>query len=264
MMIVSVMVYGPPGSGKTHFIGQVCRKFGSALVIDVEGGTLPVHRVCPSAKRVRTPAELTGEGVEVITLPQFSAVRQVIQYVRGRFRGQYYVGVIDSLTELSYAATQYALSDRREVGFRSDERPGLQDYLDALNALRALIRDFRETFPVSIVTCLEQYRVEELPPNILPALTGRLQHEVPALMDEVWRLIRASGGRVVLTCTSGSAVAKSRLGLSNIEVPEQEWDGGALLYQVASEYYELLGYGTTSTVNPVETQTQSSTEVQNE
>lgn len=160
------LVFGPYGSGKTHFLGtaQEDERTHPALYMDFEGGE-------------QTMAGLDIDMVKVRTWEDFNEVYAML--AKGT---EYKTLLLDSLSETHIFALMEILS---EVGnTRDPDKLEIQDYGKASIQMRRLIRAFRDLPYHFIATSQDKSDREARVGNVKkPALAGQMADEAPGLFD---------------------------------------------------------------------------------
>lgn len=217
---MNIMVYGDPGSGKTHLAGtcQDSPYMADVHVFNIDGGLMTLaERGDIHATDVHSVDELEQEMRRIAAGDEKYATTRTV--------------VIDNVTELQTLAlesiTTRNLADRR----RKDrtytvDQVYLEDYGIAGKQLARVLRGFRD-LPVHVVYIA--HRKDKMRPgtNVLdeskPNLTDKLCTAVMGYMDYVWYLYtaekqivdengdtRGETHRYLLTQPAGGFAAKTR------------------------------------------------------
>jgi hypothetical protein len=198
---LTVLVYGPPGSGKTYFAGT----FPDPFFLDCMGGMMTVR-----AKNVAYHQPVDYD--------------DLLQYVVGLGDTEFKTLVLDTATEAARIIMEKAIKGVREV-------PQLQDWQQTIERSRQLFRKLLDHEDKHVVvTCEEAIKQDEDTGKILtgPSLPGKLFLEAGALFDCVFHL--RSGTKpgttekqqMLLTKPEGLyQQVKNRIGnLEKLEVPD--------------------------------------------
>lgn len=198
---LTVLVYGPPGSGKTYFAGT----FPEPFFLDCQGGMMTVR-----AKN--------------IAYIQPRDYQELLQYVVGLGDTDFQTIVLDTATEAARIVMEACTKGIREV-------PQLQDWQQTIERMRQLMRKMLDIKNKHVVvTCEEAIQKDEDTGRILtgPSLPGKLFLEAGALFDCVFHL--RSGTKpgttekqqMLLTKPEGLyQQVKNRIGnLEKLEVPD--------------------------------------------
>lgn len=199
---LTVLIYGPPGSGKTHFIGT----FPKPFVLDCQGGM----------------ATLRHKDVSYYAPTSYN---ELLKYATGLSDTDFETVALDTATEAARIIMDTAISGVREI-------PQMQDWLQTIERVRQLLRKFLDTKKHVVVSCEESVDKDEDTGKILmsPSLPGKLKYEAGALFDCVFHL--RSGFRagtqekqqMILTKPEGlyQQVKQRSLGLDKLEIPDFE------------------------------------------
>jgi hypothetical protein len=109
---LNLLVYGPPGSGKTRFTGTVKPRF-NPLIVSAESGLLSLNTLIDKDGK---PYDF--DFVRVEKFDDLTAIRQEIRHGKH----SYDTVVIDSLTEIQQVCMDKILFDKKK------EKPEIQDW----------------------------------------------------------------------------------------------------------------------------------------
>lgn len=160
------LIFGPYGSGKTHFLGsaQLDERTYPALYMDFEGGG-------------STLAGLDIDSVVVRTWEDFNEI--YADLAKGT---EYKTLLLDSLSETHIFALMEILSE--VSASRDPDKLEIQDYGKASIQMRRLIRAFRDLPYHFIATSQDKNDREARVGNVKkPALAGQMADEAPGLFD---------------------------------------------------------------------------------
>jgi hypothetical protein len=217
---VKILIYGAYGVGKTCFLysGVEDERIWPVLALDFESGTLSVKSKVRkiSIEDLGKIKPVKGK-VDVIKITDMKDFDDVLDFLIND-NTVYKTVAIDSLTEThNLALRQMADFNSKLSPRRSKFMIELQDYGHTAVQMRQLVRDFRD-LPINVIfACLEQEQKNDKTGEVtvLPALTGKIAFEVPALLDIVGNLstdIREDGelDRVFIFQPTGKIKAKDR------------------------------------------------------
>lgn len=224
----NILVYGPPGIGKTHFAGtaQDHPEMGDVLILNVEGGTLTlasrgdIRAVDIVSISERLPkGMILGENQSTLETefwklankdPEYSTIKTV---------------VIDSGTECQTLCLEHLVLRALEKSSntkseRDQDSIYLEDYGKSTAMLKRLFRWFRDLDVNVIITALPQFvypknadpnkAITADPIAVRPLFTAKLGEAVMGYMDMVWYMYQDTEGRHLLTQEHGVYKAKTR------------------------------------------------------
>lgn len=204
---IKVLIYGPPGSGKTYRALTLDPK--KTLVISAEAGLLP----------------LAGVEMDVIKLRDWGDIKPVyMELLKPETQKKYRNVFIDSLTEINeMGKEQIVKKDRPAIktnqGQVYDDLMTLQDWGLLLTRMTRLIRSFRDLPYNIIITALEDVHKDEQAGTIsyVPSINGKLAVNIGGYFDEVFRLVTKEADdeihRQFITGKTERSIAKDRSGV---------------------------------------------------
>ncbi len=181
---LKMLVYGPPGVGKTSFAvtANLHEMTAPALLLNVEGGVLSVTD--PSVLGLDTPPD-------TIDITSYADLEPVFWFLAGGDH-QYQTVIIDSLSELQIRnidhVVQRQLNRMASSGAKRDgiDDVWVEDYGKSTQQLRRWVRNFRDLPMHVIMTCHHAVSVDKLKEETVhPALTPKLRTSVVGYMDIV-------------------------------------------------------------------------------
>lgn len=158
---LTVLCYGPPGSGKTHFAGT----FPKPFFIDCQGGIATVRD-------------------KQVAYVQPTTYIELLKYITGLVDTDFETLVLDTATEAFRIVMEASTAGLREI-------PQMQDWMQTIERGRQLLRKLlSNTKKHIVVVCEEDTKKDEEIGRILvgPAMPGKLFHEAGALFDCVFPL----------------------------------------------------------------------------
>lgn len=218
---VKAIFYGDYGIGKTTVLasGVGDKRFDKGLLLNVEGGTLSIaSRVNEiSVKDVKEGKVSVSKGLDTVSVrdtKDLDAVLTALYRFSDKGEIPWNSLMVDSLTEVNRLVLLQSMRDNYEKTGKGDsEVPQLQDYGRSNVRMNDLIRDFRDLDMNVFFTALSSSVKDELTGGIQmkPNFTGRLQDEIPAMVDIVGYLyIGKDGTREVRFQPSDRISAKDR------------------------------------------------------
>lgn len=207
----NALFYGHFGVGKTVLAASACEveDMSPVLVLDVEGGTMPLRKFHPE--------------VEVIRIKSFQDFVKLHGAIRANPEA-YKTIVFDSLTEIQklgmYEVMGRAIRKAEENGEERDpDLPGIGEWGKNIEQTRKVIRAFRDLPCNVIFTALVNVEKSNKGRNVhKPSLPGKMAGEVGGFLDIVGYMYRADrseeegGGteRRLLTMATEEYLAKDR------------------------------------------------------
>lgn len=185
---VNVLIYGDPGSGKTHLAGtaQDVPEMADVHVFNIDGGIMTLaQRGDIHATDIHSVNDLEEELFKIVNKdPKYQNTKTV---------------VIDNITELqtlaleSLTMQEYANRKKKNKNYTIDE-VYLEDYGVAGKRLSRILRGFRD-LPVHVIYIAHKRDKMRQGTNTLeeskPNLTDKLSTAIMGYMDYVWYLYTA-------------------------------------------------------------------------
>lgn len=185
---VNVLIYGDPGSGKTHLAGtaQDVPEMADVHVFNIDGGIMTLApRGDIHATNIRTADDLEQELFKLVNGdPKYKDTKTV---------------VIDNITELqtlvleSLTMQEFANRRKRDKNYSVDN-VYLEDYGVAGKRLSRILRGFRD-LPIHVIYVAHKRDKMRQGTNTLeeskPNLTDKLSTAIMGYMDYVWYLYTA-------------------------------------------------------------------------
>lgn len=203
---IKMLVYGPPGSGKTTLGGSAALRV-KTLIISAESGLLSLQNLKDESGN--TP------DIDYTQIKSFADMEAAFHFLKNE-KHSYQAVVIDSLTEIQRACRDAILETAKKDAME------IRDWGQLANKIERMVRAFRDLPMHLIVTALEDAETDKLTGEvkIWPALQGSVQKQLPAYFDlvlyahskEVGEGVDRKTVHGVLTQNSGKYVAKDRSG----------------------------------------------------
>ncbi len=223
---VNNMIYGLPGSGKTHLAGTgaASRHLAPLLYINAEAGASTLTKLRAEENIMIIPdPEVQG----AITWIQFEQVYDELdrQCYNSKDKPDFRSVVIDTGTELQKINMDWVMGKTLNAHpDRDPDVPGLHDWGASTNRMRKTLRQFRDLPMNFIFLCHET--TERDNKGVMwkrPDLPGKLANQVAGLFDQVMYLYTKEGDagdetkpteirRMLLTGALEGYVTKDRSG----------------------------------------------------
>jgi len=198
---IKIIVYGPPGVGKTYFSSSAPK----ALFVDVEGGTLSIKNA--------------GRQLDVVKVNKFRDIFEIHKFLASG-KHEYESVIVDSLTELQKKSMDGIIEEayRKDPTKRDPDVAELRDWGKNTAQLRKAVRYFRD-LPMNVIfTALAKESKDERTGEISigPDLTPKLQNDVAGYLDIIGHMSAKDKEdgivRQMLVQPTGKYMAKDRSG----------------------------------------------------
>lgn len=206
---LKVMIYGPPGVGKTHF----CATAGECLLIDVDSGS-------------RT---LVGtKNVDVLEYVSIEQVEAIVEYMRkgDPAFAKYETIAFDTLSTLQMKNLDSQLQRQSKTAGMPIYKADWDIYGEMTQRLRSLMMAFRSIDKNLIVTCHSTEKEDSVSKLMTQRLdlTPKLAATVAGLFDIIgYMRIDAKGVRQLQVQPSKTVLAKTRVRLPS-EIANPTWN----------------------------------------
>lgn len=206
---LNLLVYGPPGAGKTYLAGtaQDHPRTSPVLIVDIEGGVTTLrHRKDIDVARARTIQDIID----------------IHNKLHASDGGGYGTVVLDSLTELQKLDMDSIMKEVHKARPDLDpDIPSMREWGKSSNRIRRIVRAYRDLPVNTIMTALvAEDRDNNNVLKFAPSLPGKLKSEVPGFMDivgyystvqeddEIQRKLQVLGTRRVIAKDRTSALGE--------------------------------------------------------
>lgn len=217
---LNILVYAPPGHGKTHFMGTSVQS-EKLLILSAESGLLSLRKLLEEAR-----VKLKNPKLEIDFFPitKFEDIEEAYLYLKNKNDAKYTCVGMDSITEIQKVCMDKILREE-EI-----EKARIQDWGTLNNRMVSMIRAFRDLDLHYIVTALAGSERDEETGSFVtkPMVQGKLADTLAGYFDEVFYLhsveVKGADGAPVTKRwlqTQGNAKyqAKDRSGLLPRECP---------------------------------------------
>jgi hypothetical protein len=210
---LNVLVYGPPGAGKTFFAASAMshKDLSEVLFLNVEGGLLTI------ADREYSSVDLGRDDDGRPNGNTLKDLEDIVWKVVTKSPGfeKFKTLVLDSVTELQVRDLEDVIAEAKKKGkAREIDELTQNDYGKNTSRMRRILRMLRDANVNVIVTALAKQVTPEgqsVPSEIVPSLTKALAESIQGYMDFVWYLFPdKEGQRRLFTQPTGPVRAKTR------------------------------------------------------
>ena len=182
---LKVLIYGPPGVGKTVLAGTAARSkvLSPVLFADSEAGTLSLK-----------------DDIDIVRITDFPTLGKMVNYLRKGDHG-YKTIVVDSLSEAQKIIMRFVIAEAIKSDPKHDkDLPYQQDWYRNSELVRRVVRAFRDLPMHVIFTALDKEIKDDTTGAVMfaPMLPGQLAGEIPGYFDIVGYLtVQQVEGNVV-------------------------------------------------------------------
>lgn len=204
MKAPKILLYSPPGVGKTHFLGSgavwegkgkdrklsVDPRMHPMIVLDFEGGMAPIEsRVRYLTTEILSDPKFKPSPIDIFRVSDWQSLQAIYDWLFTNLvekPGFYKCVAVDSLSELNYLNLQTAVEEEIRSSPKHDQDiPEQRDYLRSATQMRRFVRAFRD-LPVTVI--MTAHAKEERDPRsglsqLRPNLVGKLPNELPGMLD---------------------------------------------------------------------------------
>jgi len=217
---LKVLVYGPPGNGKTRFLGSSAT-VTRLLIMSAESGLLSLRKM---VDEMRSKLNRPDLDIDFVSIEKFEDIEEVYLMLKNSNTTGYDAVGMDSLTELQKVCMDKILRDEHI------DKARIQDWGTLNNRMVAMLRAFRDLDMHFIVTALAASEKDEDTQTFVnrPLVQGQLQNTLAGYFDEVFFIhavetVNAEGRpetkRWLQTSSTAKHQAKDRSGMLPRECP---------------------------------------------
>lgn len=156
-----VILYGPPGSGKTYYAGT----FPKPLFVDLEGGLRSVFKLGAVGRYPKDPMQ------KITNLDQVRDAWYQIKKATDKGTFPYETVVLDSLQELQILVVNEVLGKYKQVQRQMDDQLTWQDYGKVNRVFLAIVRNFLK-LPYHLVMTSTQTKPQFDGDMVYPSFSG--------------------------------------------------------------------------------------------
>lgn len=211
---LNVLVYAPPGHGKTRFAGTMA-KVCKPIILSAESGLLSLKKL----------SKEMGYKFQYSPITKFQDIVDAYQDLAFKNEHKFDGVIIDSISEIQKVCMDHILEEEER------EKPEIQDWGTLNQKMVGMIRKFRDLDMHFTGTALAERSQDENTGLVtaMPMLQGAIKHTIAAYFDEVFymhvkEIKDEKTGQLksvhwLQTQASPGILAKDRSGMLNREEP---------------------------------------------